>query len=255
MLDLSNVSFSYNGDPAIDNLCLSVESGEFIGLIGANGSGKSTILKLAAGTLRPGAGEITLWGKAIHHYRDRDRAKLVSYLPQMLDVHVPFRVNELVRMGLYPYDIPPDLTPDEAVATVGLADKGDSLIGELSGGERRRAFLAMTLLQGAGILLLDEPLANLDIRFQIELMRLLKDLRHQKHISIVMALHDINLAFQFDKVYVVKEGRIITEGRPLETITRDLLREAFDVDVMIYHHENGTVSFGFERMEDKNGLR
>ncbi|PIV82656.1 MAG: ABC transporter ATP-binding protein, partial [Nitrospirae bacterium CG17_big_fil_post_rev_8_21_14_2_50_50_9] len=117
------------------------------------------------------------------------------------------------------------------------------------------AFLAMTLLQGAGILLLDEPLANLDIRFQIELMRLLKDLRHQKHISIVMALHDINLAFQFDKVYVVKEGRIITEGRPLETITRDLLREAFDVDVMIYHHENGTVSFGFERMEDKNGLR
>ena len=99
MLDLSKVSFSYNGSLTVDEISLSIESGEFVGLIGANGSGKSTILKLAAGTLCPGAGEIKLWGKPIHHYKDRDRAKLVSYLPQMLDAHVPFKVNELVRMG------------------------------------------------------------------------------------------------------------------------------------------------------------
>lgn len=245
MLDLSKVSFSYNGSVTVDEISLSIESGEFVGLIGANGSGKSTILKLAAGTLCPGAGEIKLWGKPIHHYKDRDRAKLVSYLPQMLDAHVPFKVNELVRMGLYPYDIPPELTAEEAVATVGLQEKAESMIGELSGGERRRAFIAMTLLQGAGILLLDEPLANLDIRFQIELVRLLKNLQRQKNISIVMALHDINLAFQFDKVYVVKEGKMIAVGKPHEIITSELLREVFEVNVMIYHHDNGTVSFGF----------
>ena len=231
ILDLRNVSFSYNKGEFIKDLSISVNGGEFIGLLGANGSGKSTLLKLSAGILMPQMGEINLWNKPLRHYKGKDRAKLISYLPQMLDINAPFRVMELVSMGLYPYDILPQLSPEEAIEMVGLTEKKNSTITELSGGERRRVFIAMTLLQGAGILLLDEPLANLDIKYQIELIRLLRNLRDNKNISVITALHDINMAFQFDLVYIIKEGRLIASGEPHKVITGELLKDAFDIDV------------------------
>jgi iron complex transport system ATP-binding protein len=246
ILDLKEVGFSYGRRKFINGLSLSVDSREFIGLIGANGSGKSTVMKLSAGIIRQDSGEIRLWGRPIGELKGKDRAKLISYLPQTLDVNVPFRVRELVGMGLYPYDILPDISPEEAMERVGLRGRGDSAITELSGGERRRVFIAMTLLQGAGILLLDEPLANLDIRYQIELIRLLKNLRDTKDMSIVMALHDINLAFHFDRVYVVKDGALIASGNPCSVITGELLKEAFNIGMKVYHHEDGNVSFGYE---------
>ncbi len=245
ILDLTDVSYSYGNGPVIKDLSLNVESGRFIGLIGANGSGKSTILKLAAGILAPASGSVTLWGKSMHLYRGKDRAKLISYLPQMLDVKVPFKVKELISMGLYPYDVPPRLTLEEAVSMVDLDDKVDALIGELSGGERRRVFIAMTLLQGAGILLLDEPLANLDVRYQIEFVRLLSELRDKKEISIVMAVHDINMVFQFDLLYVLKDGEIRAAGAPADIMTTDLLKDVFEVQVNLYRQEDGTISFGY----------
>src|SRR3990167_9047027 len=143
ILDLKKVSFSYNREGFIKDLSISVNGGEFIGLLGANGSGKSTLLKLSAGVLSPPNGEINLWNKPLHQYKGKDRAKLLSYLPQMLDINVPFRVRELVSMGLYPYDILPQLSPEEAIKMVGLGEKTDSFITELSGGERRRVFIAM----------------------------------------------------------------------------------------------------------------
>ncbi len=244
-LDLIDVAFSHNNDEFIRNLSISLDSGRFIGLIGANGSGKSTILKLAAGILKPKSGEILLWRKQIQLYKGKDRAKLLSYLPQMIDFNVPFKVKELVSMGLYPYDILPQLSTEQAISMVGLKGKINSLIWELSGGERRRVFIAMTLLQGAGILLLDEPLANLDIKYQIEFIRLLKELKENKDISILMALHDINMAFQFDHIYVIKNGKVIDSGSPESIITTELLRNAFDVDVNIYQQSDGSMSFGY----------
>jgi iron complex transport system ATP-binding protein len=240
ILTLDSVSFRYRRDnPFINHLDLSITDGEFIGLLGANGSGKSTILKIASGILRPKEGIIRLWGKPLDAYRNKDRAKLLCYLPQLPETHLPFTVGELVRMGLYPYDIPPGMTADEALEIVGLQDKSNSPIANLSGGEQRRAFLAMTLLQGAGLLLLDEPLANLDMKYQIELQRLLRELQKKKNISIVMALHDINLALQFDKVIVLKDGRILGTGSPETVLTGDLLKEAFDVDLEIRRQDSG----------------
>ncbi len=137
ILELSNVSYSYRKqDPLISSISLSVGQGEFIGLLGANGSGKSTILKLGSGILRPHAGEVLLWSKPLHTYRNRDRAKLISYLPQTLDITVPFTVRELVAMGLYPYDIPPAMSIDSALEIVGLLDKAS---GTPYGPERRGA--------------------------------------------------------------------------------------------------------------------
>jgi ABC-type cobalamin/Fe3+-siderophores transport system ATPase subunit len=240
ILELENISFSYRKDrPFIRDFSFAVDEGEFIGLLGANGSGKSTILKLGCGILRPSSGNLLLWRKPLRAYRNRDRAKLISYLPQTLDIAVPFTIRELVSMGLYPYDIPPSISVDEALAMVGLPDKASSHLADLSGGEKRRTLIAMTLLQGAGLLLLDEPLANLDIRYQIELVKLLKGLRAQRNISVLMALHDINIALQFEKVMLIRDGKVIDIGSPSTVITEENLKEAFDVDIEVKRQGRG----------------
>ena len=232
ILEFERVAFTYQRDhDFINDLTFSIANGEIIGLLGANGSGKSTILKLASGILAPSHGSIKLWGRPLQSYKNKDKAKLLCYLPQLLDINVPFKVCELVGMGLYPYDILPDMTVTESLEMVGLVEKSESYIKDLSGGEKRRAFLAMTLLQGAGLVLLDEPLANLDIKYQIEIMRLLRKLQDKKHISVIMALHDINMAFQFERVMVLKDGRIAGMGNPEIVLSGDLLKKAFDVSL------------------------
>jgi len=237
ILEFERVAFTYQRDhDFIKDLTFSIANGEFIGLLGANGSGKSTILKLASGILAPSHGSIKLWGRPLQSYKNKDKAKLLCYLPQLLDINIPFKVWELVGMGLYPYDILPEMTVTESLEMVGLVEKSESYIKDLSGGEKRRAFLAMTLLQGAGLVLLDEPLANLDIKYQIEIMRLLRELQDRKHISVIMALHDINMAFQFERVMVIKDGRIAGMGNPEIVLSEDLIKEAFDVSVDMKRH-------------------
>jgi len=237
ILEFDRVAFAYEKETEfIRGLTFSIANGEFIGLLGANGSGKSTILKLASGILKPACGSIRLWGKSLQSYKNKDKAKLLCYLPQLLDINVPFKVRELVSMGLYPYNVLPDMTVDESLSIVGLLGKAESYIKNLSGGERRRTFIAMTLIQGAGLILLDEPLANLDIKYQIEIINLLRELRNKKGISIIIALHDINMALQFDKVMVIKNGRIVGMGNPETVLSADLLREVFDVSIDIRKH-------------------
>ncbi len=201
---------------------------------------------MRSGILKPASGTVSLWGKELRTFNNRDRAKLISYLPQTLDIAVPFTVKELVSMGLYPYDIPPAMSADEALDVVGLADKADAYLTDLSGGERRRTFIAMTLVQGAGLLLLDEPLANLDIKYQIELVRLLKKLRQTRNIAVVMALHDINIALQFDTVMLIKDGNLIGTGVPKAVLTRDMLKRAFDVNIEVKISEAGNTYVSFE---------
>src|SRR4030065_969179 len=234
ILEFEGVAFTYQRDQDfIKDLTFSITNGEFIGLLGAKGSGNSTILKRASGILAPSHGSIKLWGKPLQSYKNKDKANLLCYLPQLLDINIPFKVWELVGMGLYPYDILPEMTVTESLEMVGLVEKSESYIKDLSGGEKRRAFLAMTLLQGAGLVLLDEPLANLDIKYQIEIMRLLRELQDKKHISVIMALHDINMAFQFERVMVIKDGRIAGMGNPEIVLSGDLLKKAFDVSIDI----------------------
>ncbi|MBI4698803.1 MAG: ABC transporter ATP-binding protein [Nitrospirae bacterium] len=240
IIEFEHTGFCYERRNAfINDISFSINNGEFIGLLGANGSGKSTVLKLASGILKASAGQIKLWDKPIQTLRNKDRAKLLSYLPQILDINIPFTVRELAGMGLYPYEILPSLTVDETLAMVGLSDKADSLITNLSGGERRRAYIAMTLLQGAGLLLLDEPLANLDIKYQIDFLRLLRRLHMERGITVIMALHDINIALQFDRIILIKEGNILAAGSPDSVLTGSLLKQAFDIDVEIKREESG----------------
>ncbi len=244
-LQIDRVSFSYNKLPFIENISLTLGNSEFTCLMGPNASGKSTLLKIAAGMIRPFSGRVNLWGKEIHQYRGKDRAKLISYLPQMLDFNIPVKVIDILKMGFYPYDIPPEIDTMTALQLVGLSNKKEAYINQLSGGEIRRAFIAMTLIQGAGILLLDEPVANLDIRYQLEIIRLLKEIVKRRNISVLMAIHDLNLAMQFDRVILIKEGKIIGDDNPTGVINEERFKNVFDIDVKILSANDGSIFFKY----------
>jgi len=243
-LEFADVSYSYDPKKFMERISFSVAEGELVGLMGPNGAGKSTILKLAAGLLAPQKGKVLVGKQAIGKYSGKERAKLVAYLPQILDLHAPFRVGELVRMGEYPREGSQALSVEEALHIVGLTGKERTQLAELSGGERRRAYIAMTLVQGARVLLLDEPLASLDIKYQFDLYRLLKDIVREKGVSVFMSLHDIGMGALLDRLILVKEGRVIAQGEPGSVLTDEIVQETYDLHESIgsYMATNRTVS-------------
>jgi len=229
-LEFANVSFSYGSKIFMDQMSFSLAEGELVGLMGSNGAGKSTVLKLAAGLLSPQKGKVMVGSKALGSYSGKERAKLVAYLPQILDLQAPFRVGELVRMGEYPQEGSQSLTVEEALWIVGLQGKVTMHLAELSGGERRRAYIAMTLVQGASVLLLDEPLASLDIKYQFDLYRLLKVIVRDKGISVFMSLHDIGIGAMLDRLLLVKDGRLIAQGDPESVLRDEIVKDAYDLN-------------------------
>jgi len=243
-LEFADVAFSYRLPGFIERMSFSVAEGELVGLMGPNGAGKSTILKLAAGLLSPHEGRVLVGGKAIGSYSGKERAKQIAYLPQILDLQAPFRVGELVRMGQYPYEGSRALRVEEALHTVGLQEKEKTRLAELSGGERRRAYIAMTLVQGARVLLLDEPLAGLDIKYQFELHRLLKDIAREKEVTVFMSLHDIGMGALLDRLIMIKEGGVIAQGEPGNVLTDEIVQNAYDLNesIGVYMAANRTVS-------------
>lgn len=243
-LEFKNVSFSYGVKRFIEQISFSVAEGELVGLMGPNGSGKSTILKLAAGLLSPQKGNVIVEKRSIGSYRGKERAKLVAYLPQTLDLQAPFRVGELVRMGEYQQECSQALGAEEALQIVGLDGRAKTHLAELSGGERRRAYIAMTLVQGARVLLLDEPLASLDIKYQFDLYNLLKDITRVKGVSVFMSLHDIGMGAMMDRLLLVKNGAVISEGEPDNVLTDEIVQNAYDIkndSIGIYMATNRTV--------------
>lgn len=229
-LEFLNVTFSYNRKSFLDQLSFSLAEGELVGLMGPNGAGKSTILKLAAGLLSPQKGNVMIGDKAIGAYSGKERAKQVAYLPQTLDLQAPFRVGELVRMGEYPREGSQAITVDEALRIVGLQQKVNKFLAELSGGERRRAYIAMTLVQGAKVLLLDEPLASLDIKYQFDLYRLLKEITREKGVSVLMSLHDIGMGAILDRLLLAKDGRLVAQGEPAVVLTDEIVQDTYDLN-------------------------
>jgi len=246
-LEFEDVSFSYSAKRFVAQMSFSVAEGELVGLMGPNGAGKSTILKLAAGLLSSQKGKVLVGNQTIGSYSGKERAKLVAYLPQILDLHAPFRVGELVRMGEYPQEGFQALSVEEALHIVGLQGKKDTHLAELSGGERRRAYIAMTLVQGAKVLLLDEPMASLDIRYQFDLYKLLKKIVREKGVSVLMSSHDIGMGAMLDRLILVKGGVVIAQGNPGTVLTDETVQDAYDLheSVGTYMETNRTVCRAF----------
>lgn len=240
-LQADALSLAYDGQPIIQQLSTTIRAGEISVLVGPNGSGKSTLLRGLARLLRPLGGQVLLDGKAIHHLPTKALAKQLGILPQGPTAPDGLTVYELVAQGRYPHQgfFQQWSTHDEEVARAALATTGITALANrpldtLSGGQRQRAWIAMTLAQDTPILLLDEPTTFLDIGYQVEVMELVQRLNHERQLTIVMVLHDLNQAARYgDRLIVLRSGQIVADGSPREILTPQLLAEVFHVRARI----------------------
>ena len=231
------ISFEYDGIPALRNVSLEVGEGEVVGVVGPNGSGKSTLLRCIDGILRPRVGVVLVDGEETSKMRRMDLARTMGYVPQGSSGTFPIRVFEMVLMGRRPYVNWKATRKDvDAVRRVlelmGMEHMAWRYFQELSGGERQKVIIARALAQEPKVLLLDEPTSNLDLRAQIEVLELIKELVRKNELSAMMAMHDLNLAARYsDKLVMLREGQIFAAGRPASVLTRENVREVYGVDV------------------------
>ena len=244
VISLAGAGFRYGQRPVLQGISLETRPGEFLAVIGPNGSGKSTLLKGMCGLLKPFSGSVQLDGRPISGSSRTYIARNVALVPQGAFLPELFTAMEIVLLGRTPHlgllryesssDILAAANAMEATETGRLAGRR---VNELSGGERQRVLIARSLAQEAGILLLDEPTANLDINYQAGILDFLKKLCRDKGLTIISALHDVNLASQFgDRIIVLKDAAMYKEGGPHDVIDTSTLKEAFGVDVAVYAH-------------------
>jgi len=222
--------------PILRDICAEFAPGEMVGLVGPNGAGKTTLLRTMAGVLRPTGGTVQVMGEPVHAREPRWRARRVAYLPQFLPDEIPFTVREFVEMGRYSHaprgvlDRADAAAVDEALAVMGLRRYEDTPLAHLSGGERQRAAIARCLAQGAPILLLDEPIASLDIHYQLDILVRLRALAAEGRL-VIAALHHLELALSHcHRTVCLHRGRLVADGSPDKVFTPALLRAVFRVD-------------------------
>lgn len=229
------VTLGYGDRIIIDDLSLSIPSGGITTIIGPNGCGKSTLLRALGRLLKPRTGVVTLDGKRITSMRTKEVARIVGMLPQAPLAPEGLSVADLVSRGRHPHQswIRQWSADDEqevsaALELTGIANLADRPINELSGGQRQRVWISMALAQGTDILLLDEPTTYLDLSHAVDVLDLIDQLHDDMGRTVVMVLHDLNLAVRYsDHLVVMKDGAIIAQGTPREVITAELLQTAF----------------------------
>lgn len=236
LLEARNVRFTYTpGVPVVCGVSLRVPGGALCGMIGANGCGKSTMIRLFAGVLKPLAGEILLDGVPLRAIPPREAAKRIAYVPQATAAAFPFTALEVVLTGRSPYSsgygFENELDREkalDALATVDALHLAPRRITELSGGERQLVALARALAQEPECLLLDEPSAALDLKHRAALIRTLASLRDTRGLATLAVTHDLNLIDPaFDRVFALRGGTVIAEGEPREILKQDLLGEIY----------------------------
>lgn len=237
-----NLSFSYGKHEVIKNLSFDLHKGKITTLIGANGCGKSTLFNLMTKNLKPDSGIIELGKINIENIRLKDFAKSVAIVHQYNTAPTDLTVEKLISYGRNPYHkfgVSQNAKADEekinwAMEITNTAKLKDKPVAELSGGQKQRVWIAMALAQDTDILFLDEPTTYLDIRYQLEILKLIKKLNRDFGITIVMVLHDINQSLYYsDEIVAMKNGKIIAQGVPTEIITSELIQSVYDVALNI----------------------
>lgn len=241
MLQISNLTCGYDSKVVLRNVSLKIEDGELAGIIGPNGSGKTTLIRAITRILQPQAGEILLMGKDIRHMRIRELARKVSVVSQSPQIG-PMTVEEFVLLGRIPHygrfqllESKKDLKiAHEAMGRTDALRFKDQFMAEISGGERQLAHVARALAQGAKLLLLDEPTAHLDITHQVGILDLIRRLNREIGLTVVMVLHDLNLAAEYcDRLVLVDDGRIHKVGLPEEVIDYRIIEEVYKTVVVV----------------------
>jgi iron complex transport system ATP-binding protein len=215
---------------------LDIAEGAFLGVLGPNGSGKTTLLRALTGGVRLAGGSLSFENRPLRSYRAAELARRVGVVPQQFNLDFNFTVAEMVAMGRYAHG--DEAADGEAVAaaleTTGLTELADRLVTQLSGGERQRALIAQTLAQQTPTLLLDEPLNNLDLNHQLEIMQLLR-LLHQQGRTIAVVLHDLNMAAQYcDELLLLDHGKLAARGEPRAILDPAVIMEVFRVRVAVH---------------------
>lgn len=245
-----NICVKIGNKHILKGIDIDVSKKEFIGIIGPNGSGKSTFLKCIYRNLKPTSGIINLDKIDINKLTVRETAKKISVVSQHNHYNFDFSVEDIVLMGRAPHkkmmerdSIKDYKIVDEALEKVNMKDFKKRSFTTLSGGEQQRIILARALAQQTECLILDEPTNHLDIKYQLQLMNIVKQL----NIEVIAAIHDLNIAAMYcDKIYVLKDGEIVAYGKPNEILTKKLIKDVYEVDANItINSENNTINIAY----------
>jgi len=239
-ITIEGLHFSYNGKPVLQEITLSTQKGEILAIVGPNGSGKTTLLKNISGVLTPDEGVVYLDMKRITDLSPRELSRFLTAVEQEREVGFDFTVREVIAMGRIPHQsrFAKETTKDtqrirEAMELAHVTSFANRSIRELSGGEKQRVFLAMALAQDPRVLLLDEPTAYLDINYQLQIMKIVRQ-QAAAGLTVLMAIHDLNLAAQYaDRVAILHQGRLLAVGRPADVLTEANIKQTFQADVVV----------------------
>ena len=249
--DVRNLSFRYDHGPdcgwALKHFDYSIKAGAIVGIIGPNGSGKTSLLKLLMGLLRPESGEIHVFGRHIRTLSPVTLARRIAFVPQETPQVFSFTLGELVLMGRFPFHQPFsgwgwDSSDDvrraaDAMHGMEITALADRLMSDVSGGERQRAMIARALTQDPDVLLLDEPTAFLDLHHQLDIARKLRQLNREQGLTVVMVSHDLNLVSQCcDQLLLLHQGEIASQGRPVDVIRPEVLEPVYRCEVIVDQH-------------------
>ncbi len=248
-LEVQGLTVCYSNQVIVEDISFSIAPGEVLALIGPNGAGKSTLINALSGVLRPSAGLARAQGQDLLHLPPARRAALLAVVPQARQLPGSFTVWQTTLLGRTPYlgwlgqPTPKDLERVTwALERCGLQELAQRQVGELSGGEQQRVMVARSLAQHTPVLLLDEPTAHLDLRYQSGLLGLVRELVDENHLAVLMALHDLNqVALYADRVALLVNGRLVALGTPTEVLTPERLIDAYNVPLRVLPHpEYGT---------------
>lgn len=236
-LVLENVTIKYKDLIIVENISLKATNNEFIGLIGANGSGKTTILKSIYKSKAISSGEIRINGKNIDRWNIKKMSQLVGVIRQENEIYANYSVLDMVLMGRNPYkklfenySKYDEKLSLEALKKIGLLGKKDHLFNTLSGGEKQRVYIARILVQNVSLLILDEPTNHLDIGYQLQFFDLIKSL----NITVLAAIHDLNMAALYcDRIYSIQNGRILLKGKPEEVLKEENIQNLYKIKAKV----------------------
>lgn len=243
-MQIQDISARYGDTLALENISLEVKQGEIMGLIGPNGAGKSTLIKVISGVHQASAGEVYIEGQPITSLSAAARARRIAVVPQARQLGGAFSVRQAVLLGRTAYlgflgnPGERDLQILEwAMKETAVDTLVDRKLAEISGGEQQRVLLARALAQDARVLLLDEPTNHLDLKYQVDLLRLLRDLVDKENLSILMAMHDLNqVSGVVDRVALLVGGRIQSIGKPELVLTPENIQDAYHTEVELFPH-------------------
>lgn len=256
---VQNVCFAYNSHPILQDVSLAVQKGQVVSIVGPNGAGKSTLLKCMARLLKPQGGTVYLNGKDIAGQKSRELAKAMGYVPQNIRDVFPFTVLETVLMGRKPHLTWEVGDEDFRVVTqvmkfLEIEELAERPLDQLSGGQKQKVFVARALAQQPEVFLFDEPTSNLDVRHQLEVFATIKQLAATEGRTVIVVVHDLNLANRFsDTLVMLKQGAIYAAGKPEQVITEDNIREVYNVSVAIMESIYGNYVLPLEPLKESAG--